>query len=121
SDEAQRTFAAGAGPMIIEVLWRSGHHTVVSNAQPNCIYEVAETAGEPVARPETAPRAPLFRDVSSLLKHKHAQDGFDDFAVQPLLPRRFSQAGPGISFYDVDKDGWDDVLIAAGKGGETAL
>jgi hypothetical protein len=46
---------------------------------------------------------------------------FDDYRRQPLLPNRFSQLGPGVSWVDVDGDGREDLLIGAGKGGRVAV
>src|SRR5262249_48519626 len=62
----------------------------------------------------------LFQDVSSLLQHNHHEDPFDDFARQPLLPNRLSQLGPGVTWADLDGDGWDDLIIASGRGGQLA-
>ncbi|MCX6905957.1 MAG: VCBS repeat-containing protein [Verrucomicrobia bacterium] len=59
--------------------------------------------------------------MSSLLNHTHAEEPFDDFERQPLLPYRLSQLGPGVSWFDVDGDGWDDLIIASGKGGAMAV
>ncbi|MCZ7639748.1 MAG: FG-GAP-like repeat-containing protein [Verrucomicrobia bacterium] len=64
--------------------------------------------------------SPLFEDVSSLLAHVHHDDPFDDFELQPLLPKRLSQAGPGVCWTDVDGDGWDDLVVGAGRGGRLA-
>ncbi|MEO8429538.1 MAG: VCBS repeat-containing protein, partial [Verrucomicrobiota bacterium] len=64
---------------------------------------------------------PLFEDVSELLRHRHYEELFDDFARQPLLPNRLSQLGPGIAWFDVDGDGHDDLIVASGKGGKLAM
>jgi hypothetical protein len=124
SDDPMLVFAAGPGPMRIEVLWRSGQRSVVPDARANRLYEIAESrAGVPPAQPASlaaVPPAPLFTDASSLLQHTHPEQPFDDFALQPLLPRRLSQLGPGVTWADLDGDGWDDLVIASGKGGHLA-
>ncbi len=118
-DAPQRTFAAGAGDgrMTLEVTWRSGRRNVVKNVKANCLYEIDETAAEP-AGPRTPPSAPaaLFEDVSSSLGHRHIDPPYDDFSRQKLLPRRLSQLGPGVAFFDVNGDGKDDLFIGAGRG-----
>lgn len=122
SDDSLRVFAAGTSekPMRLEVLWRSGRRTVIDDVQPNRVYRASEASSTlEVAEPRPDPR-PLFEDVSRLLNHRHHEDLFDDFARQPLLPRRLSQLGPGVSWIDLDQDGWDDLFIAAGKGGTLA-
>ena len=118
-DEAMRVFAAGSATnkLTMEVTWRSGMRSVVSNAEPNRIYEIAESGAvktAPVGKPEVKP---LFEDVSHLIEHRHVEGTFNDFERQPLLPWRLSQLGPGVGWHDVDNDGWEDLVIGAGKGG----
>jgi len=123
-DDPMRVFAAGAGDMTIEITWRSGKRTVVNAARSNHVYEIEEgrAAVSPASRTERADETPsvLFTDASHLLKHIHHEEPFEDFARQPLLPNRLSQAGPGIAWFDLDGDGWDDLLIGSGRGGQLA-
>src|SRR5207247_40082 len=94
-----RVFAPGTATerLRLRVTWRDGTATEIPNVEPNRLYEIFEAT---VSR--TAPgtgksekAAPLFQDLSHLLAHTHHEDAFDDFARQPLLPRKLSQAGPG--------------------------
>ena len=127
SDDAVRVFAAGsAGQLEIEVLWRSGKRSVIEDARPNHIYEIDEPpGGAPAgALPKAAPsatRARLFEDVSSALAHTHVDEPFDDFIRQPLLPNKLSQLGPGVSWFDTDGNGWDDLIVPGGKTGHLAI
>jgi hypothetical protein len=120
-DDPIRTFAAGTATnrLRIEVTWRSGKRSVINDAFANRLYEIDEaSAQESVAaakNPETP--TPMFQDVSRSIAHTHAEEPFDDFQRQPLLPNRLSQLGPGVCWYDLDGDGWDDLFIASGKGG----
>jgi hypothetical protein len=126
SDDPMLVFAPGPGPMQIEVRWRSGAVSVVSNVQPNHLYEIVEPPGHnapgsaPQAQPSSAPAAVLFQDVSDRLNHRHTEEPFDDFARQPLLSRTLSQLGPGVAWCDLDGDGPDDLVVASGKGGQLA-
>jgi hypothetical protein len=123
-DDSMRVFAAGASTnLTIEVTWRSGAHSHVANCQPNYVYELDEAGAVAVPAAESAKPAPApwFRDVSELIQHKHQQEQFDDFARQPLLPRRLSQLGPGVAWFDLDGDGREDLIIAGGKGGRLAV
>ena len=118
-DDYVRVFAAGSQPLRIEVRWRSGKRSVIENATANCVYEIDEQSAR--AGKETAPDpAPLFVDVSHLLEHTHADEAFDDFTRQPLLPRKLSQLGPGVAWSDLDGDGHEDLIIGGGKGGRLA-
>jgi enediyne biosynthesis protein E4 len=129
SDDAMRVFAAGSptNRLSLEVAWRSGRVSVVPEAGPNRIYELDEAGA---ALPDQSTRAsaagsrsvhgaaaPMFQDVSAWVDHRHPEEPFDDFARQPLLPRRLSQLGPGLGWHDLDGDGWEDLMIGSGKGG----
>jgi hypothetical protein len=119
SDDFMRVFAAGSktNPLRIEVRWRSGRTTVVDAARPNHLYVVREgdSAPEPLQKKITRP--PLFADVSDRLRHRHVDEPFDDFASQPLLTQRLSHDGPGVAWFDINDDGWDDLILPGGKGG----
>jgi hypothetical protein len=124
-------FAAGfptnTNALVLEVAWRSGRRTQIDAVQPNRLYEIEEPGAAPV--PPTASPSPSgsgaaaatwFTDASALLQHTHHEEPYDDYARQPLLPRRLSQLGPGVCWFDIDGDGLDDLIIGAGRGGETA-
>jgi hypothetical protein len=122
SDDAVRTFAAGAAPLRIEVTWRSGRTTVADGVKPNSICEIAEPSASAQVPPSAVtPPEPLFVDASALLNHSHVEEPFDDFARQPTLSRRLSQLGPGVCWTDLDGDGWDDLVIGSGRGGRAAV
>jgi hypothetical protein len=121
-DDSMRVFAAGSATnLTIEVAWRSGLSSRVMNARPNYVYEIDEagaTSSAP-AQPQETPQ--LFRDVSSSIGHQHHEEPFNDFARQPLLPKRLSQLGPGLAWYDLDDDGREELIIGSGKGGKLAV
>ncbi|HEY5910623.1 MAG TPA: CRTAC1 family protein, partial [Verrucomicrobiae bacterium] len=62
-DDAMRVFAAGSltNRLRIEVTWRSGKRSVVPDAHPNYLYEIAEAAAAPAPVPPPNPAlAPVF-------------------------------------------------------------
>ncbi len=123
SDGYMRVFAAGAPTqaMTLEVRWRSGKQSVIAGVQPDRLYEVEEAGA--VAAPELKPAktTPLLTDVSAALNHTHSQEIIDDFSRQPLLPNKLSQSGPGVCWFDVDCDGWEDLIIGGGAGSTMAV
>jgi hypothetical protein len=122
-DDAMRVFATGeAKDLTIEVTWRNGSRSLVQGAKPDSIYEIDE-AGSVQATPPMPVNEPLtlFEDVSALLGHQHHQEAFDDFARQPLLPKKLSQLGPGIAWFDLDVDGFDDLIFGTGRGASLSL
>jgi hypothetical protein len=118
-DQPLRMFAMGTGTATrsIEVAWPSGRRSFIADPQPNHIYEIAEPSGDP-PKPAPAKREaePFFEDASRLLNHSHAENEYDDTALQPQLPRRLDRSGPGVAWLDYDNDGDDDLLIGAGAG-----
>ena len=123
SDEPMATFAAGqaSNRVTITVRWRSGRTSRLADAPANHAYELDEPASSP-APPAAATVAPsFFEDVSDRLEHQHVDAPFDDFARQPLLPRRFSELGPGVTWFDFNGDGYEDLFIGAGRGGRLGV
>src|SRR5688572_11150911 len=116
-------FAAGtkASDMTLEVTWRKGTHSVITNVQANRLYEIDEAGAQPSSLAPRASRlAPLFTDASASLNHRHHEEPFDDFARQPLLPFKRSQSGPGVAWFDLDGDGRAELFIGSGRGGKIA-
>ncbi len=143
-DQAERVFAAGAAQSLeVRVRWRNGRETVISNVPPNHVVEVLEppafraslaastaapAAGTAANRAvggggESPAAAPCIRfaDVSDAIRHTHQDAPYDDVERQPLLPRKLSQLGPGVAWWDLDGDGRDDLVIGSGRGGKPAL
>ena len=58
----------------------------------------------------------LFSDISysSNILYKHQENPFYDYAVQRLLPQKFSQLGPFITSGDINNDGHTDFFIGGG-------
>ena len=68
-DDTLRVFAAGSltNRLRLEVTWRSGKRSVVPDAKPNCLYEIAEAGAErkaEVRQSEVRSGRPMFEDVS---------------------------------------------------------
>ncbi len=126
-DDGARMFATGAAKdgMSIEVTWRSGTVSVVNGVRANRVYEIDETGAKPGPGPRRmdAPSAArtLFTDVSVRINHEHLEAEFPDFNRQPLLPRKMSQLGPGATWYDLDGDGSDELILGGGAGGKMAV
>jgi hypothetical protein len=117
-------FGAGQSEasLTLTIRWRDGTQRRVEGLRANRLYEFTQDPA--VDRPlspgsGSAPaRTPLFANTSSRLGHLHTESLFDDFLRQPLLLRRLSQAGPGVAWCDWDGDGWDDLALGSGAGGE---
>ncbi len=50
------------------------------------------------------------------IHYKPTERDFIDYTIQPTLPHKLSQYGPGIAVGDVDKNGFEDFYIAGTSG-----
>lgn len=124
--DALQSFATGTDSSAsIEVRWRDGRISRIAAARANRLYEIDQSG----AIDEEMPNGPadssapaLFVDATSALRgHSHVETRFEDYARQPLIPNRFSQLGPGVSWIDVDRDGREDLVVASGRGGSLSV
>jgi hypothetical protein len=104
-------------PMSLEVTWRNRKMTLVAGVLANRIYEINETDAHEAPTKQVQTPSPFFQDVSERIAHRHKENDYDDFQRQPLLPRKLSQLGPGVAWFDLDDDGHEDLLIGAGSAG----
>ncbi len=133
------SFATGsADSAALSITWRDGRRTAMT-VHANRLYEITSAtasagataplplsaAGTATARasaPAAAPAHPLFEDASTQLGgHTHVEDTFDDWGRQYLLPSGLSQLGPSVAWFDIDRDGHEDLLVGTGAGGRLGV
>jgi hypothetical protein len=122
----QAAFAmGGASTATLVVDWPDGRRTTIQNVRPNRLYEVKPAGATPPATRDTAgsPRvATMFEDATAQLGgHTHSDPPFDDWQRQFLLPNSLSQLGPGVAWFDYDRDGDEDLLVGSGRGGRIGV
>lgn len=107
------------------VKWRDGSISKIDSVHANRIYVVDQSSAvkeaKNVKQAEDKEAEVLFREISDRINHFHHEDDYTDRNVQPLLPIKISQQGPGISWIDYNRDGDDDLFISSGKGGKLAV
>lgn len=126
-------YASGSDPLLvfaadvnnnqheITVRWPNGTRSIIDSVQANRLYEIDqsemaiadETQIENTNQNESTP---LFDDVSEKYSLEHYEEPFNDFEVQPLLPYKLSQMGPGVAWIDLDQNGHDELLMGSGRG-----
>ena len=109
----------------IEVTWRNGTRTVISNVEANVLYEIPESAATLAAPKSERKLKPLFEDVSQVLNHSLPVKPTPEFS--PLWSPIVQQPKPTLAWVDLDGDGWEDLYVETnwfrndGKGGFTAI
>lgn len=108
------------------ITWPDGTESQINGLHSDRIYEFyeADLSRVPAANRQNTNvknAEPLFEDVSNPLAHRHHEDPYDDYTVQPLLPNKLSQLGPGIAWFDVTSDGRDELIVGSGRGGEASV
>jgi len=120
------TFAAAPDRQdhVLTVRWPDGTTSIIEGVRTNRLYEIRQS-DMPVESTSSGSTPsgsePIFEDVSNEISHRHHESEKSDFQIQPLLPVKLSQQGPGVSWIDYDRDGDDDLFVGSGRGRELAV
>ena len=121
----ERVFAAlapGGQGHSLEVRWRSGAVSRFEGLAGDHRYEIEEpVAPGTVAEKPPATPEPHFSDWPGWGAPVHSEAAFDEFARQPGLPACMTRNGPVVGVYDFNGDGWEDLLLGAGRGGRLSV
>lgn len=107
----------------LTIHWPSGGKTEFDNIRADRIYEIYQDSVGYNKSPsiENQLLETMFVDVSSRIDHRHIENDFDESIMQDLLPRQLSTLGPGVSWFDVNMDGDEDLIIGGSKGNQTSI
>lgn len=95
------------------IRWPSGQkqmkYKVVAN-QTLTLRENEATSLPPKSEPR---KETWFKELTASfgIHHRHIEEHYADFKVQPLLPHKQSQEGPNISVGDINGDGLQDFFV----------
>jgi hypothetical protein len=112
-------FGLGAARSVdsLEVYWPDGGYQLLTGVAADRLITLDRRAAGPAPAPDGATEPQLLRAAGADhgLEFVHRERVIADFKVTPLLPRKYSQDGPGLAIGDVDGNGLDDVFIGAGR------
>ncbi|MEM7107246.1 MAG: FG-GAP-like repeat-containing protein [Bacteroidota bacterium] len=105
----------------IEVFWPSGKYTLrerIATGQVITMHEEDAARTTPQTK-QIAKKQWIKRD--STLSLGIQENRFVDFNFQSMLPITFSENGPAVATVDVDKNGWDDLVVGTPQGNFTKI
>lgn len=107
-------FGLGSQSMLdtVEVHWPNGTRTLLTQVKADqrltLMQEDAKQAPTPIA-----PAPTFFSTIGAALPGEltHAENAYDDFKMEVLLPHKQSETGPMLATADVNGDGRTDVYL----------
>lgn len=115
----------------LTITWPDGAESRLDSLSANRIYEIDKNelstfdsttaSGQQRLAEMSDTSSTWFEDISDQLNHQHHEDEFNDFRIQPLLPKTLSQMGPGMAWLDLNGNGRDELIIGSGKGGSPGV
>jgi enediyne biosynthesis protein E4 len=133
-DDLGVTFGTGdtAGPYELKIRWPDGETSIVPEIESNISIKISRglreeseistlaLAQERVIGPGREMQ-PFFEDISASLNALHEDHPFDDSKIQPMLTQQLSGLAMGLGWFDVDHNGWDDLVLGAGNKGRLSV
>lgn len=96
----------------LAVVWSDGKSETISEIDSRNIsldYKNARSKNSITSSGEST----LLKSANSAynINFKPLETDFSDYNIQPTLPHKLSQYGPGIAVGDIDGNGWDDFYV----------
>lgn len=105
------------------VLWPGGKMQLLRNVPADQLLKVdiRNALSGPPVHALSADTTSLFRDVTADvgINYVHAENDYNDFNIQKLLPHKLSEYGPALAVADIDGNGLDDI-VCGGSAGHSA-
>lgn len=95
------------------VIWPDNKKQVLKNVAADTLITLSWKEASANVNTVTTSEAALFSDItaSSGINYIHRDASFNDYAIQRLLPQKYSQLGPFITTGDINNDGGEDFFI----------
>ena len=96
------------------ITWPDDKQQTLTNIPADTILTLSSQNATKI-QPSNPDPSPLFSDITAgkNLTYRHHENPYNDFALQRLLPHKYSQLGPFIATGDIDNDGRTDFFIGA--------
>jgi hypothetical protein len=106
----------------LRVTWPDQTVQEFSDLAVNHTYRIVETPGR-ASKTKTETAGPMFAQANDAfgVDFRHAENDFDDFVREPLLPFQLSRLGGGVFVGDVNSDGFEDAFVTGAAGQSSQL
>lgn len=112
-------FGLGKEPVADSVIvkWPDGKYTKLTSVNANQVLVAHQRAATSEHSDRQPRHSTLVENVTALrgIDYTHREADFNDFQIQPLLPHKYSQSGPGISVGDVNGDSLSDFFVGGAQ------
>ena len=101
----------------IKVKWPDGKTQLLTNVKADQLLTISYNDG--LQKEVVTQKTPsLFTSVANKynIHYKPTEVDFIDYTIQPTLPHKLSQYGPGIAVGDIDNNGYDDFYLGGTSG-----
>jgi len=111
-------FGIGANDSVkkVNVSWSNGSFSSIVSPGINKTLRVNITDASPGATTTPSPQTSTLFTFSDTLPFKHAENYYNDFNQQTLLPQWFSRQGPAMAKGNINGDELEDFFIGGAKG-----
>ncbi|HWK03267.1 MAG TPA: VCBS repeat-containing protein [Puia sp.] len=121
TDDYRAHFGIGEVTVIdsLRVRWPDGKSQLLTAINPDRAITVNYKDAVGYTAPGNAkPVIPLFTAAPAEygIRFKHVEKDVIDYNIQPALPHKLSQYGPGIAVGDIDGNGYEDFYIGGSVG-----
>ncbi|MCB0794216.1 MAG: VCBS repeat-containing protein [Flavobacteriales bacterium] len=94
--------------------WPDGTESLLNDIPVDQVVTIERSSAKPARKKKVV--QPMFvEDRTSAPAFKHVENGWDDFAIQVLIPHKRSEDGPLLCVADVNSDGHDDVFVGGAR------
>ena len=99
------------------VRWPNGSMQYQYNVPVNQTLEIAYQPTDTFKADDFQNAGYLFTDITDSLQlnFKHAENDYNDFDKESLIPHKMSMMGPALAVADVNNDGLDDFFIGGAR------
>ena len=102
----------------LRVEWPDGKTRLLTQVKADQVLAVSYADAGSGQKPPVLAKPALFTRANGRtgIRFKPRERDFIDYTIQPTLPHKLSQYGPGIAVGDIDGNGWDDFYLGGTSG-----